>query len=437
MAFHESFGGRRAYDEGLPEASPYEGLERHVPPSEEKEYHPLPNQLPPENVHLMHPTSPGHDTDKSHASWHATQSEQNHPPSQGKRASWKRKRLWIPLAILLLIGAIVGGIVGGLSTRKSSSSVSDKEDSKASPDSTAASPSKSTSTASPSNPAQPSSKPLNSSLASVAWSDHGNLRYRRLYYQDDVGTIKESAWNSSADRWYLSQENIAQAKSNTPIAAAVAGNLTWSFTDHQNCKNNNCGMQTVLLAYQDSNNRIWIANATGSSPVLTRLEADPSPGTAITFQSVWHSTGSPGLRLYYVKGATDLIIVNHEVSEYEAKRLGDRAGNWTVKENNPVGSVSRGGSLASFTSGDDSSGDPLFYYTLSSGPQGIKTVYYSAGKGWRTDTPDVMKNVQPYSSVAANADRHVYAFEGGVVKEFVMSTDGLTWSLVGDVPTKP
>ncbi|KAL8808992.1 MAG: hypothetical protein Q9223_007967 [Gallowayella weberi] len=144
----------------------------------------------------------------------------------------------------------------------------------------------------------------------------------------------------------------------------------------------------------------------------------------------------PGLRLYYMKGAADLIIVDYEVSEYGAKLTGDGAWNWNANENNPVGSVSPGASIASFTSGDDPSGDPLFYYTLSSGPQGIKTVFLTKVKGWQVDTPDVMKNVQPYSSVAANADRHVYAFEGGSVKEFVMSTDDLTWSLVGDVPTK-
>ncbi|KAL8799199.1 MAG: hypothetical protein Q9200_007598 [Gallowayella weberi] len=421
MAFHESSSGLQAYNEGLSEVSPYERLERHVPPSDEKEYYSPQDQLPPEIFHVNHPTSPGPNAYRSHAPWHATQSEQNQPPTQEKRALWKRKGFWIPLAILVLIGAIVGGIAGGLTIRKYSFSVSDKEDSKTSPNSTAASPSKSISTASPSStssPAQPSSKPLNSSLALVAWSDHGNLKHRRLYYQDDTGTIKESAWNSSADMWYLSQDNLAKAKPNTPIAAAVAGNVTWplqsslyylnlngylverfssdalswkigqltseeiipspnsdlaaiwSQTDHQNRTSNNSGVQNALLAYQDSNDRIWVVNATGSTPILTRLEAYPTPGTGIAFQSVWHSMAEPGLRLYYMKGAADLIIVDYEVSEYGAKLTGDGAWNWNASENNPVGSVSPGASIASFTSGDDPSGDPLFYYTLSSGPQG-------------------------------------------------------------------
>lgn len=231
MAFQESFVNSRANHGDLPEATPFQGLERHIPASEqkqlhqpdheEKEYHSPPAKLSPENCQVNHPASPG--AYGSDPSWHPTLSDPNALQPQRERAWWKKKRFWIPLVALLLVGAIVGGIVGGLSNRNDSSS--DQEASTGSPDSAAAAlPSSPDSTGAPSSP-----KPLNSSLASVAWSEPSGLAYRRLYYQDDAGTIKESAWNSSGNEWYSSNENLAKAKPSSPIAAAVVGNTTLRF----------------------------------------------------------------------------------------------------------------------------------------------------------------------------------------------------------------
>ncbi|KAI4223304.1 MAG: hypothetical protein LQ349_007452 [Xanthoria aureola] len=453
MAFHESVHS------DLPEATPFQGLEHHIPASEQKqlylpdhqgkENHLPPAEISPENWHVKHPAS--HDAPGSDPYWHPTLSDPN--ATQPQRGPWwRRKRFWIPLVTLLLIGAIVGGVVGGLSNRNDS-------------------PSNPPSPSPASIPAPPSPKPLNSSLASVAWSDRSRVAYRRLYYQDAVGTIKESAWNSTGNEWYWSNENVAKAKLNSPIAASVAGNTTWPFqitlyyldlqghliewytndgqewksgrltnqdiipspnsdlatiwtqTDHNSC--NECGRQTLLMAYQDSNDKIWVVNATRSQPILTTLKADAAPGTGLAFQSVWHRRGSPGLRIYYQRGADDLMTIDYEDSLYGAQVTGPLAG---------------GAPVASFSSGDDTDrGNPLFQYTLSSSSRGINVAWLGGGSnygtGWHTESPEVMKNVQPYSPVAANADRHVYALEDGAVKEFVVSTDGTTWSLVGDVPT--
>ena len=209
MALHESVHS------DLPEATPFQGLEHHVPASEQKQLY-LPGHQGKE-THLSpagfkHPAS--HDAPGSDPYWHPTLSDPNAPQPQTERAWWRRKRFWIPLVALLLIGAIVGGVVGGLSNRN---------DSPSNP------PSPSPSPRPASIPAPPSPKPLNSSLASVAWSDPRSLAYRRLYYQDAAGTIKESAWNSSGNEWYSSNENVAKAKLNSPIAASVAGNITWPF----------------------------------------------------------------------------------------------------------------------------------------------------------------------------------------------------------------
>lgn len=112
-----------------------------------------------------------------------------------------------------------------------------------------------------------------------------------------------------------------------------------------------------------------------------------------------------------------------------------------MHENNSIGSVTRGAAVASFVSGAESpDGNALYALALSSGSRGIKvtcTGYCSSlGTGTQAQSPSAMENVEPFSAVAANVDRHVYAFENGTVKEFVLSIDGSTWSLVGDVPTK-
>ena len=111
-----------------------------------------------------------------------------------------------------------------------------------------------------------------------------------------------------------------------------------------------------------------------------------------------------------------------------------------MHEDSPIGPLADGASIASFSTGEDTAtGDPLFQYTVSSTAQGINVAWLGGGEssdtGWHTETPEVMRNVQPYSAVAANADRHVYAIEDGIVKDFVVSIDGTTWDLVGDVPT--
>ncbi|KAL8852331.1 MAG: hypothetical protein Q9221_002827 [Calogaya cf. arnoldii] len=491
MALRESVVSNGATDGNLPEVTPSEGLERripeseqkqlhlpdqdqkqlhlpdhdqkqlHLPDHEEKEYHPATAELSPENWRPNHPASPN-----------AYGSNPDAPQPQRERAWWKRKRFWIPLAALLLIGAIVGGVVGSLSNRNNGPS-SDNEAPTEPPDPAAA--------AQP-----PSPKSWNSSLASVAWSASGGLGYRRLYYQDDAGTIKESAWNSSGNEWYSSNESLGKGKLRSPIAASVAGNITWPFqlnlyyvdpdgllierytkdgqtwesggltnddiipspnsdlattwsqTDHKSC--DDCGQQTVLLAYQDSNDKIWVVNATGPNSQLTTLEAAAAPGTGLASHLVWFRQESSGIRLYYQKGADDLMTIDYENSNWGAQQSGNTAWQWTLHEDSPIGNLTDGASIASFAFGDDPErGIPLFHHTVSSGSRGISVAWLGGGTnsntGWQAETPDVMKDVQPFSAVAANADRHVYAFVDGVVKDFVVSTDGTTWSLVGDVFT--
>lgn len=206
----------------------------HLPPLDggEKEHY-LPDALqlvpPPFNTQNLYTAQPGSDT-----------------PSGS--TLWRKKRLWLPLATLVFLAAVVGGIAGGLlihrdpassqTSNEPPSSTAESVPPKASPASSSTTtelvPPKASSVVSSTRTTtttllQPSAKPLNSSLASVAWKDNEGLEYRRLYYQDSAGKIKESAWNNSANGWSSSSKALAQGRQNSPLAAAVAGNLSWAF----------------------------------------------------------------------------------------------------------------------------------------------------------------------------------------------------------------
>ncbi len=60
-------------------------------------------------------------------------------------------------------------------------------------------------------------------LASVAWNDTNSITQYRVYYQTENNVIMESAWNSSARLWYISNNAIGKAKNVSPIAATVTG----------------------------------------------------------------------------------------------------------------------------------------------------------------------------------------------------------------------
>lgn len=69
----------------------------------------------------------------------------------------------------------------------------------------------------------------NSKLSSIAWLDQDKVLQKRVYYQGMDNTIKESSWNASNTRWYISNEAIVKAKNGSSIAAAVTGPPDWEF----------------------------------------------------------------------------------------------------------------------------------------------------------------------------------------------------------------
>ncbi|KAL8960080.1 MAG: hypothetical protein Q9193_003158 [Seirophora villosa] len=435
---------------------------------EEKEYHPQPDKPEVFAQPILPSTAPLPPVPNAY--WHNPQLQAH--ILQKERPLWKTKRLWLPLAALILIPAVIGGTLGALKSREDSSP-------------TSAPPAAGTASAIPSNTGSivtstpsPSAAPFNSSLASVAWTDKDGGGNRRLYYQDSAGTVKESAWNSSAAQWYSSNEALGDAKLNSPLAASVLGDqrndliitlyflnpegqlvvlnsfdggpwskgklsdenvrpspdsalaAIWTAYDGAPCRN--CGEHNRLLVYEDNEDKLRVINATGAGFRHTRLAADPIPGSGLAVNLVWRNEGGPGLKVYYQKGADSIMCADWEDGE-----SGSGKWEWTLHEDSPLGQASSQAPMAAFSWGDDTdTGGPLLMNILSSGPRGIDVSRWTP-QGWQKPArPDIMKNVQAYSALAANGDGHVYALEAGSVKEFEVSTDGLIWSLVGDVPIK-
>ncbi|KAL8914983.1 MAG: hypothetical protein Q9172_006977 [Xanthocarpia lactea] len=436
MAFTEGLIIGR-HDEDLPEARI----------QEEKEYHPHPSEghLVPVNPTTENPVN-------SHGS-----SQVNHTQASriyGRR--WRRKRIWIPVATVLLIAIILGATLGGLRSPH-------RQTDNASSATVASSPTIATSMSPVATTGTPAR--LNSSLASVAWTGSDRASQRRLYYQTSAGIVKESAWNSSAGEWYLANEAIAIARPNSPLAAAVTGSRQRFFqlnlyylaidghlvelvtdTEHgQVWKNGSTSDERIVpspwsglaaawtsygevqyigpenhslvVAYKDSGEQLKIFNATSSGPQYATLVADSFVGSGFVINVIWFGDGAPEVKVFYQHDKDRLVSVE-----------------WSIWQN-ANGRVPFGGPMASFAWGTRAQGDPLLTVVLTSGPEGVD-VHWHDGDSWQDrQQPEAFQSVEPYSPLAANEDRHVYALEAGSVREFVMSTDGLTWSLVGDVPT--
>ncbi|KAL8743180.1 MAG: hypothetical protein Q9190_004445 [Brigantiaea leucoxantha] len=471
MSFHQNLNSSPIDQSGAPEVIRHVEEKEHIAAHEEKEHFAVHEEK-----------EAGHPGHLAQGYRYTAQYPQANPEKETILA--KKKLLWIAIVSLLLVGALIGGLVGGLKSRKDNSS--SKEPSTSSADSPTPSLNATSVSFSPTSTStasqQSASSQLNSSLASIAWANGDGHQYRRLYYQDVNGTIKETAWNSSESSWYASNENLGHATTKSPIAATVAGNTTWPFqinlyylapdghlvemlsndgttwregatssagiipapnsnlaaiwtqSDQGSC--GECGgPQILLIAFQESNNRIIVANTSDTTPVLATLDANPLTGTGLAFQQVWHSKGSPGLRIYYQDDAEDLCTIDWE-TEVGAEAL-DSAWSWTLHEDAPINAISRGAQIASFSWGTNATtGDPVLQRTLTSGPQGVSSFGLGGGREpdrWQAEHPAVMENIQAYSSLAANADRHVYALETGIVQEFVLSSDGTTWNQIGNV----
>ena len=106
-----------------------------------------------------------------------------------------------------------------------------------------------------------------------------------------------------------------------------------------------------------------------------------------------------------------------------------------LNHRDPLASIPQNAPIASFAYGH---GSTALEEVFSSGINGTTYQKYTPSTGnWSSpQTPSAMSLVQKSTSLAADADAHMYALQGGAVAEFVMdSGKGGTWSLIGNVTT--
>ena len=271
------------------------------------------------------------------------------PRSPKKR---KSRSIWLAVAIvtvLVVVAAILGGVFGSKSHRNRSQSTTGANgifDNNTSTNNT-----------SPNNATALNvtrSIMRNTALASVAWGDTNGVVHYRVYYQDSNAMIKESAWVSAQQEWYVSNGGIGLAKNGTPLAVistpdpnsstphlhlyylSPGGELNeWATKDGATWQNGSINTQkiipakssqlagysdlchdnhecddNVLLIYQDSQNTLQLYNATSESFTTSSIPANPIIGSGLGLIRVDQRPYPSQLRFFYQISSNDLVAAD-------------------------------------------------------------------------------------------------------------------------------
>ena len=214
-----------------------------------------------------------------------------------QRASWRtfssshKHLLWalaITIAVLLIVGAVVGGVLGSRHHHNNAPSAS-----------------------SSGNGSTPLTGPAykairqDSQLAAVAFNDTSGTTQYRVYFQDSANLIKESSWNSTSQRWFVSNRNVTKAKPSTPIAAAAVGPGNMNASNTAGVYSLAAQEQYINLFFLDEKSRINELYTTSndsrhwSSGTLTARNFVATQTSALT--ALWHAdstcTGCPNTLL--------------------------------------------------------------------------------------------------------------------------------------------
>ncbi|KAF6221387.1 hypothetical protein HO133_002242 [Letharia lupina] len=384
----------------------------------------------------------------------------------------RKRAIWILVALGIVIISAAAAIGGGIgSTRTSHRSVSSGSLSDQAPSSTMTKmsssakssstiissvsiPTMSTASSFPTPAAKLNTTLLNTTkLASVVWNINGVTEYR-MWYQTEDNMIREVGKNDTGNQWYTSGQSHGPAKRGSPIAASYTGPPDWPieislfylsedgsiiFTKfeekdqswspsslseipadgsnlatlwfrHDEC--NDCS-NDLLLVCQNSDDKLALFNSTANAgPQWITLDAYPMPGTGLAFNLVHGTYDTGGLFVVYQTANQALCSASFNKSQ-----------GWTVNEGNPISELSTQAPLAGFTwnvSGAE------YLDIVSTGPSGVTVNYFNFTNGDWTSVPSsgVLAQVQNYSSIAANAASHIYAFQDGSVKEYQLAPAG-------------
>ena len=133
--------------------------------------------------------------------------EVSRPTEQRKILGLRHKTCFVLLAAVLMLiiaGSVAGVIVGRTAAHRPSPTTSGTPTTSRTPTATRV-------------------PYVNTGLAAMQWMDLDHTRHQRLYYQDNAGRIRESAWNSDTDFLAAWEVNTISdiVEPATPLAAAA------------------------------------------------------------------------------------------------------------------------------------------------------------------------------------------------------------------------
>ncbi len=110
-----------------------------------------------------------------------------------------------------------------------------------------------------------------------------------MFYLDSNNRIHDSIYNSSTDTWNAGTIS-AQGYSTMPNSS-----LSAMYNQCQLCAN------TTIVAFQDSNGFVQVANLTSSGWILTQVNLNPHLGTGLALQPFYLAGLEDQINLYHQK----------------------------------------------------------------------------------------------------------------------------------------
>jgi hypothetical protein len=236
-------------------------------------------------------------------------------PGAGRRtfSSLRKHLLWvlaITIAVLLIVGAVVGGVLG---SRHHHNNVS------------------------PASPSRNGSTPLtgptykairqDSQLAAVAFNDTSGTTQYRVYFQDSTNLIKESSWNSTSQRWFVSNSNVTKAKPSTPIAAAAVGPGDMNASNTAGLYSLASQEQYINLFFLDEKSKVNELYTTSndfrhwSSGTLTARNFVATQTSALT--ALWHADST-------CTGCPNTLLLVYEDQNGQAQLVNGTQSGWST-----------------------------------------------------------------------------------------------------------
>lgn len=142
--------------------------------------------------------------------------------SGSRKCRLRRRWFWIAvMAVILVVVALAVGVTGAMLRRRVKKAHSQSSNGGSTATGSSADPSSS-------GNATRLSLAKTSQLGATSFNDTQGVLQYRLYYQDGNDTIRESSWNATGKKWFVSNRNVTQAKTGSPIAAAGTGKPDWN-----------------------------------------------------------------------------------------------------------------------------------------------------------------------------------------------------------------